>query len=295
MSMVAGVSAGLAADVRDSSPDNWRGWRVLDGGKGYAPTPMGQVHYRDIGPRDYKHPIVLMHQSPMSMIQFADIQNALAERGVRAITIDTPGFGNSDLPPTQPTIQEFAENMIYVLDHLKLDRVVIAGHHTGAQIAGSFAARHPDRVAAIVMHGAPMWTPEELAKLQKAVGGGSRTPVPDGTHLNRRFRGRNFDSNTPQKLMDALTWLEITSFITGPDIGHYAAFRYEMRPDIETIKVPGLILSDTSDAIHPIDLQVAGIGPNFKYAEFSNGNYLAFMAEPDRWAQIVSEFLATVN
>ena len=143
---------------RGTSIDDWRGWGIITGGKGYVSTPMGQVHYRDVGPRDTKNPIVLLHQSPMSMIQFAEVQNAFAEMGIRAIALDRPGYGMSDLPPEQPTIGEYADNIVHVLDHLNVDKVVIAGHHTGAQVAASFAANHSDRVVSIIMHGAAQLT-----------------------------------------------------------------------------------------------------------------------------------------
>ena len=98
---IAQESGGPATLVQ---PTWWEGNAVITGGKGYAPTPMGQVHYRDIGPRDTKVPFFLVHQSPMSMLEFAQIQNAFAEMGIRSIAIDTPGYGNSDRPKKVPTL-----------------------------------------------------------------------------------------------------------------------------------------------------------------------------------------------
>jgi pimeloyl-ACP methyl ester carboxylesterase len=274
---------------RGTSSDDWRGWGILTAGKGYASTPMGQVHYRDIGPRDTKNPIVLLHQSPMSMIQFAAVQNAFAEMGIRAITLDRPGYGLSDLPPEQPTIGEFADNIVHVLDHLNVDKVVIAGHHTGAQVAASFAANHPDRVVSIVMHGAAQLTQEEAdAYLSRPAR--DRTPLADGSHLSGRFQPQTPPDR--QAILDAKTWSVITGYIQGPDIGHWAAFHYDMLPDLMAIKVPGLILSDTQDPVNVMDKRIANKHrPDFKYVEFSKGNLLEFMADPKRWAEIVADFM----
>ncbi|MDX2222861.1 MAG: alpha/beta hydrolase [Rhodospirillaceae bacterium] len=293
------LSAGLAAPaiaaepwaapaMRGTSVDDWRGWSVLNSGKGYAASPMGQVHYRDIGPRDAKHTIVLLHQSPMSMIQFAQVQNALAEMGLRAITVDTPGYGTSDLPAKQPTIREYADNLVHVLDHVKADKVVVAGHHTGAQIATAFAANHPARVKAVILHGAAQLTAEEGDAFLSAKRT-PRTPLADGSHLTRSFRAQSPDDT--QAILDAKTWLAITGYIQGPDIGHYAAFTYDMLPDLMAIKAPGLILSDVKDSIHHIDLRVAKHRPDFTYVEFSKGDLLQFMAEPQRWAQVAADFV----
>ena len=97
-------------------------------------------------------------------------------------------------------------------------------------------------------------------------------------------------SNQGQAILDARTWLAITSFIQGPDVGHWAAFNYNMIPDLKAINVPGMILTDTEDNVHYIDVRVSKIRPDFKYRVFSEGNLLEFMAQPKRWASIAAEF-----
>jgi pimeloyl-ACP methyl ester carboxylesterase len=292
-SLLAATPATADDTMRGTSTnDTWMGFMVLSGGKGYAPSPLGAVHYRDIGPRDYEHPIMILHQSPMSMIQFAEVQNALADMGVRAITVDTPGYGMSDLPPHQPTIEEYGANLVHVMDHLGIDKVLIAGHHTGAQIAATFAANFPDRVTGVILHGAALFNEEELAKYQAGIGnrpGTGRTPEPDGSHFVRRF---GFPPAEPgrQEIQDAKTWLSITSYIQGPDIGHYAAFHYNMMPDFMAIKAPGMIMTDLKDDVHYIDVRAAELRPDFKYVEFSEGNILEMMAQPKKWAAIAKEF-----
>ena len=88
--------------------------------------------------------------------------------------------------------------------------------------------------------------------------------------------------------------MTITGYIQGPDIGHWAAFHYDMLPDRMAIKVPGLVLSDAKDPVQVMDLRVAHEHrPDFKYVEFSKGDLLQFMAEPKRWAQFVADFMAT--
>lgn len=274
--------------MRGVSSDDWGGWGILSAGKGYAPSPLGQVHYRDVGPRDDTDPIVLLHQSPMSMIQFAAVQNALVDLGFRAITIDTPGYGNSDRPPHQPTIQEYGANLVYVLDHLQIDKILIGGHHTGAQIAASFAANYPKRVRGVILHGAAQFTAEERARYQ-SYEFKPRTPTLDGSHLLESYDLLPM-SNQEQAILDARTWLAITSFIQGPDIGHWAAFHYDMTPDLEAINVPGMILTDTEDEVHYIDVRVSKMRPDFKYQIFSEGNLLEMMAQPRRWALMAAEF-----
>jgi pimeloyl-ACP methyl ester carboxylesterase len=167
---------------------------------------------------------------------------------------------------------------------------VVGGHHTGAHIAVSFAANHGDRLVGLAVHGAALMNAEEAdGYLSRTKMGKPRTPLPDGSHMSRSF---NAAKPERQEILDAKTWTEIGGLMQGPDIGHWAAFHYDMMPDVPRIEVPTILLTDTGDPIHVMDKRLAGLRPDFKYVEFSNGDLLEFMAEPKRWATIVAEWKA---
>ena len=273
--------------------DSWLGAGVLAGGKGYAQTPMGQVHYRDIGPRDAKVPLLLIHQAWMSMIEYAQIQDELAKLGYRSIAVDTPGYGMSDPAPGQPTIGDLAENLVPVLDDLKIRRVIVVGHHTGSLIAANFAARHPDRVVAVILHGNPFFTKEESAAAL-AQPDYDRTPKPDGSNFSQFF---TYDvpgdphPQTPENLRSR-TWMLLSMYMMGPDIGHWAVYHWDMTADAKAIRAPTLILTDAHDGINYMDVRLAKLRPDFKYEVFSNFTGIQMMNEPKRWAEMVGAFVA---
>jgi pimeloyl-ACP methyl ester carboxylesterase len=282
-----------AAIVPASAEDTWRGAGVMAGGKGYAPTPMGQVSYRDIGPRDTKVPFLLIHQAFMSMVEFAEIQDELARLGYRSIAVDTPGYGMSDPAPPKPTIGDLAENLLPVLDYLKVQKVIVVGHHTGSLLAASFAAHHPDRVTAVILHGSPFFSKEESAAAL-AKGESDRTPREDGSHFSRSFplhyQG-DPTPNTPENLRSR-TWMLISKFMMGPDIGHYAVYTYDMEPDAKAIRAPTLILTDANDQIHYLDVKLSKLRPDFKYQVFSDYSGIQMMNEPKRWAEVAAAYAA---
>ncbi|MCB1624847.1 MAG: alpha/beta fold hydrolase [Pseudomonadales bacterium] len=292
--MVTCHSESIVADElgRGVSVDDWKGFGALKGGKGYIAAPMGQLHYRDIGPRDDQHPLILLHQSPMSMIEWAGVQNALAQMGIRCITVDTPGYGLSDPPSKQPSIKDYADNLLALLDALRLSKVVIGGHHTGAHIAASFTANHGDRVLALVMHGAAAMTREEASVYLANPNRKPRTPLLDGSHLTQSFHRIN--KTNRQAILDAQTWFAITSYMQGPDIGHWAAYHYDMMLDIPKIKVPVLLLSDTGEPVNKMDKRLAAARPDFKYVEFSDGDVFELVADPVRWANLYSTWRGQV-
>ncbi len=287
VALVLGVLCALPAIAQDAV---WRGNGVLAGGKGYIATPMGSVHYRDIGPHDTAVPFLLLHQSPWSMIEFAEIQNAIAAQGYRVITLDTPGYGMSDMPKGVPTIADYAENLVPLLDALKIKKVVLGGHHTGAAIAVAFAARHPDRVAAMVVHGLPYYSPEERAERLKRPET-DRTLKADGSHLGDVYKGAVKASGDPAAFdsMRNATWQTIDLYRFEQDIGHHAAFAYDMEPDLKKIAAPTLVLSDTKDTLRAMDQRAGKLRPDFELRDFSQG-MLSLMNEPQRWADTAVAF-----
>ena len=285
--------AGVLSAASAQADDGWLGAGIMAGGKGYAATPMGQISYRDVGPRDAKVPLLLIHQAWMSMVEFAEIQNALAKLGYRSIAVDTPGYGMSDPAPPHTTIEGFAENLIPVLDDLHVKQVIVVGHHTGSLIAASFAAHHPDRVVAVILHGNPYFTQAE-SEAALAKGDYDRTPLPDGSQLNRLFTWDIKGDPHPNTAanMRSRTWMALSLFMMGPDVGHWAVYHYDMTDDAKAIRAPTLILTDAHDQIHDLDLRLAKLRPDFKYEVFSDYTGIQMMNEPARWAAMVADFVA---
>jgi pimeloyl-ACP methyl ester carboxylesterase len=180
-----------------------------------------------------------------------------------------------------------------VLDYLHVDKVIIAGHHTGSLIAASFAAHHPDRVTAVILHGNPFFTREE-SDAALAKGNYDRTLHEDGSHFTRFY---GFDvpgdphPNTPENLRSR-TWMLLSMYLMGPDIGHWAVYHYDMTADAKAIRAPTLILTDAHDVINYMDARLAELRPDFQYEVFSNYTGIQMMNEPKRWAEMVGKFVA---
>lgn len=277
-----------------TSDTRWIGISQLHGGKGYADTPMGQVHYRLAGKGDGPV-LLLLHQTPWSMIEFAEIQTCLAEMGVRTLAIDTPGYGMSDAPEGKPSIAEYADNIVPVLDKLGIDRVIVAGHHTGASIATAFAARHPGRTAGLLLHGTPLYTDEERAS-RLAQPQHDRVLAADGSHLSSYFNSiRNYVGTAPRTLITA-NWSTIVWYLAGAaDVAHDAVYHYDLKDDLLSVRSPVLILSDAGDSLHENDVRASRLQPWFRYRLFSQGRSHGLMIDPARWSEIAAEFVADVR
>lgn len=258
--------------------------------KGHIDTAAGQVHYREDGEGV---PVLLLHQTAWCSNQFRHAMPVLAKRGLRAIAIDTPGFGMSDNFDHPPSIVEYASVLPAVMDGLGLKRASIAGHHTGVSIGAAFAARHPDRVDKLVLHGVPFYTAEGRAE-RLARPHFDQTPKADGSHWKSRFEmGVRL---SPGASLDAIHWSTVNFYMAGPTewYGHIAAFQNDIEPDLKAIKAPTLIMSNTGDSLHSVIERIKPLRPDFKYHTMEGGTFHVVFDQAEAWSNIVADFVKGV-
>lgn len=208
--------------------------------RGYADTPIGQVHYGECG----SGPAVLMlHQTPRSLDEFAELIAELSPVH-RAIAMDMPGFGASARSAEPLTIEAMAAGALALLDALRLDEAVVVGHHTGAVVAQELAAAAPARVRALVLSAMPWVGPERRTGHTVAVD--HATAQDDGGHLLEIWRQRrpHYPDGRPD-LLDRLIRDALT--VSDPTEGHRAVGRYVMEERIGLVEAPTLLLAAERD------------------------------------------------
>jgi pimeloyl-ACP methyl ester carboxylesterase len=100
--------------------------------------------------------VVLIHGSGPGVTAYANwrlVLPALAER-YRVIAPDMAGFGFSERPEKADYgVDLWTEQVVGLLDALDIDRAAVVGNSFGGAIALRLAARHPGRVAKLVLMG----------------------------------------------------------------------------------------------------------------------------------------------
>ena len=72
---------------------------------------------------------------------------ALLAKDFQVIALDVRGHGLSDKPTKEDAYgPELVEDVVRLLDHLKIKKAHIVGYSMGGIIAGNFMVKHPDRV-----------------------------------------------------------------------------------------------------------------------------------------------------
>ena len=96
--------------------------------------------------------VVLVHGMPDLWYTWRHQLEALAAAGYRAVAIDLRGIGGTDAPPNVESygMRHLVGDVIAVLDDADEDRAAIVGHDWGANVVWQTAARHPERISALV-------------------------------------------------------------------------------------------------------------------------------------------------
>ena len=92
--------------------------------------------------------LVLLHAFPLSKRMWEKNVPALAGAGWRVVTLDFRGFGLSEAAAAPYTLAELAEDVVAVVDQLKIERAVFAGLSMGGYVLFEILVRAPDLVRA---------------------------------------------------------------------------------------------------------------------------------------------------
>ena len=198
--------------------------------------PNVNIYVEDLNPES-KKTILFLHGWPGSHKLFEYQFNVLPQMGYRCIGIDTRGFGDSSKPYDGYNYNRLSDDVKCVVDALKLDNFVLAGHSTGGAIAIRYMSRHKGHgVSKLALFAAAA---PSLIKRQNFPYGADKEPILSiiqGTYSDR-----------PKMLMDfaagwatasiAKIWLNEVLF-----------------SDLEAINVPTLIIHGIHDKVVPFEL-----------------------------------------
>ena len=259
--------------------------------RGYFPAPTGQVHYRRAAAPGGV-PLLLLHQSPLSSVQFEAVLPLLQSRGFDAVALDMPGFGLSDDAPDAATLDDYASILPAALQAFDWADAHVVGHHTGSVVGAVFAVASPRSVRRLVLNGFPLLTQAERDHFATFYFG-PKDPLPDGSHLlvGWENRLRSTPGWTDLALMHRYT---VEGLYRGDT--NWRAFPLVIGADLggllQALTVPTLMLTNTGEDLYDATRRSRDLRPDFfAYAELQGGTHDIIDEQPGPWVDAVTAYL----
>jgi len=243
--------------------------------------------------------IVLLHGVGGGKELWTPQLDHLAARGYRAIAWDAPGYGASPLPPRFDWA-ELSQALLALLDHLKLTKIALVGHSMGGMVAQEFAARHGERLAALVLSGtSPAFGNPDgefqrkflAARLGPLDAGGTMAALaPD---IVREVIGEAPDAQgvvlatqVMARVPDATYRLAIAALTT-----------FDRRATLSEIKLPTLVLAGERDRNAPPAMmeRMAARIPGARYICLAKAGHLANVEQPAAFDAALDAFLDSLE
>lgn len=220
--------------------------------KMYIDTDAGPVHVR-IAPAAHEvaTPLICLHPAPSSGLYFESVLPLLnASRTVFAP--DYPGYGGSYALQEAPTIADYANSILQVIDGLKLDGPVdILGFHTGCLVAVELGLIAPGRIRKTVLCDVPYFTKDVRPSLREKVAQPLKvTPELNSIESAWKFNVSNRIQDVPIERALALLAEQLRSG-THDYFAFDAAFSYPCEERFAKSQAEAVVIATQSGLLEP--------------------------------------------
>ena len=210
------------------------------------------IEFETSGPRTGV-PVILIHGFPFSKAMWKP-QVELLKKDHYVVAYDVRGHGASDPGDGQYTIEYFVDDLIGLMDHLKIPKAVVAGLSMGGYIALRAVERNPERIRALILADTRSEPDGNEGKARRAaqaklVKTEGMAPFAE-TFLKSLFWERTFQDR-PEIVQAVREMILATSPLAVAGTLIALAARTDTTPSLFGIKVPVLILVGQHDALTP--------------------------------------------
>jgi pimeloyl-ACP methyl ester carboxylesterase len=217
--------------------------------------------------------------------------------------MDLPGFGDSEMPREDISIEGYGRSVESLCDELDLGQVVVVGHSMGGFTAAEFAIQYPQRVERLVLQAAAGISTSDLRREPvlagaRVVGGvATRTAAQSRLVATRpRLRWLVFQTvmRHPTRIPADLVY-ELVSHTGRPGFlpALEAIVSYDYRDRLSQIQCPTLIVWGAEDMLVPrrdAD-EYERVIPRTRKVVFDDTGHSPMMERPQTFNDCLVEFL----
>jgi pimeloyl-ACP methyl ester carboxylesterase len=200
---------------------------------------------------------------------------------------DLPGFGESDPPPTRPTIADYAAAIGDFLDTMRFRQIDILGYQAGTLVAADMAIARPTQIRRLVMVSVPVLNDAERDAFRR----GSSAPSEDGAHLLTEWK-RTMESYGPGVPLEvrARSFAEKLKGGVHPTWALAAAQQYASRERLALVTQSALVLRPKDD-FWEATLRARELLSKARFIDLADHGNGLFELNPEVVVEVTREFL----
>lgn len=235
-------------------------------------------------------PVLLIHGATDSWRAYEPVLPHLPD-DIRAIAVTQRGHGDAPKPDSGYAIDDFAADVIPLLDELGVGQVVLVGHSLGSLVASRVAIDHPERLAGLVLAGAfghPLGANPAMEEVRPFTA--LEDPVP--REVAHEFQSSTLTRPLPDGMLDGFVAesLKVPAHVWRGIFGNIP--QVDLSDELGAITAPTLILQGDADAFvtqSDSDMLLDAI-PGSRLTVYENAGHAMHWEQPERFAADVVEF-----
>jgi proline-specific peptidase len=231
----------------------------------------------------------------------------------RVVAMDLPGFGYSQMPAEEISIEAYARVLDELLGKLDIESAPIVGNSMGGFVAAQLCVSHPERVSGVVLVSAAglstkymglsseFFRRKSVAAFARATNAYAAVPEARAQTLVKRARLRHAILQMVLRHPDRIPAAMCVEMIRGsgrpaaPDATQ-ALMGYDFRDKVKETRCPTLIIWGEDDRVVPVDSADAyeNAIPHARKVIFPDTGHVAMIERPKAFNALLDEFLSSL-
>ncbi|MDR5832537.1 alpha/beta fold hydrolase [Caballeronia sp. LP006] len=259
--------------------------------------PLNQriISYDIVGP-ETGEVVVFSHSLAADLGLWAEQVPALLAAGYRVLRTDLRGHGGSTATPAPYTIDLLADDVIDVLDALRIERAHFVGLSIGGMIGQSLGLRHAPRLTSLMLCDTQSESPPDAATfwgpmIESITRANSLEPIADRTM--QRWLTEGYKQAHPVR------WKQIRDTVAGCTPTGYtgcasAIGNFDFTKRLGTVGTPVLVACGTQDprATPAESRHIASLFQSGSYEEFEGAKHVPNVEQPEQFNRVLLQWLA---
>lgn len=263
-------------------------------------APGIEIHYREAGPADAAHQMLLIPGWRISSTIWSGQLAYFSAHGYRVVAIDSRSQGGSTVVQQGNAPEDRAADIDAVIRTLKLEHVLLVGWSQGAQDVAAYVGRFGTAaLAGVVLVDSPASAGPDDVSLNpgfiKVIAGGIGTYARHPAEYTDGMMHAIISAPTPAQ---TFTDLDAAAALTPVDVGVSMLVQdllaVDRRPDLQKFDKPTLVIASGQSPLLDNQRAMAKALPHGRFVAVDHAAHAVFFDQPDEFDRLLQDFAADI-